>query len=172
VSFSNPFATKTDDVSTLTALEINTAGANIASAFDTTGANTVVGATTFSGTQSVTGLVTYSGTNGRQLIRIDSSTLGDANATVDVSKDLWACDVAVLSLRTWTLRHSTAPTPSAGDTIMITKVGGGGSSVDVKREDATIVASFGTGAGSLTVVYRGGAWRGLDGDSVTHGAGW
>lgn len=178
MSFSNPFGTKTDDVSTVTAAELNAAGASIASAFDVNGTNTVIGTHTFTGatlngTITLGAAVTHSGSASTTQWRLDNTTLGDADATIDISKDIWITATATSSTRTWTLRHSTSPVPSAGHMIHIVRSNGGGpSAVNVKREGGTTVVTLGAGLFCTATVYFDGTnWRLLQTVNGTPGAG-
>jgi hypothetical protein len=74
---------------------------------------------TSAGSQTFQGPVTYSGSSARQTFR--TNTVGDANATIDVTADTWTQSSSLTAARTITVRNSSAPVPASGERIRYTK---------------------------------------------------
>jgi hypothetical protein len=119
---------------------------------------------TFGATITRTGKETLSGASARTVKRL--TTANDADQTVDVSKDVWQIPATLTGSRTYTLRHSTSPVPSAGEELHFFRTAPTGTSANaayIKREDGTTLFIFANSYhGFCKVVFDGSAWQILE----------
>ena len=111
---------------------------------------TLAGANTFTGDvilnnnsaafSSVRTLSFASSTVGSVAYRV--GTVGDANATIDVSKDEYRVPRTLTGARTYTLRHSTSPTPANGQRILVSRTACISNLCNFVREGGVPLAEF------------------------------
>lgn len=130
----------------LTALESNKAGKALN--------ETVTGTWTYSGRQIYNAGITLGGSVEGIRLRA-AANIADANATIDISQDVYRCQNAALTTnRTLTLRHTTSPIPNDGDTLTVIRSNQASFTLTVSREDTTIVATLPSAAwSSATFLY-------------------
>ncbi len=117
---------------------------------------------TFNGDVIVRGRLDLDGNGGRITKRVDTSTLGDADADITLSNDIWITSGTLTAFRTYTLRH-TGIAAVAGDTVTVVFRNAGLQDVTVENEAASTIfiynGSGGANRAAATVVWDGAAWR-------------
>lgn len=104
------------------------------------------------------GAENLSGTGATTAWRMTNAT--DADETHDVASDFVRVPATLSTLRVYTLRHSTSPTPTTGNVIRFWRMGSAYSNnARIRREDGTVLATFGSTSNSgCTVAWNGSAW--------------
>lgn len=130
---------------------------------DTTGISMPGGSwATATGNLTMTNKVILSGSTAGIALRV--GTVTDTPSTIDVSKDVWQVPKALAAVRRYTLRHSTSPIPTEGQTITVNRSFAITSDAEFQREDTTLLATLEIGGqdvkSSITFVYRvtDGGW--------------
>lgn len=95
--------------------------------------------------------------------------VGDANATASTDYDYVEIDVAGATQRTVTLRVTSAPIPTRGDTVIVRKIGNGAGGGEIVNEgSATYICRWnGAQKGQAQLVFDGSYWRLLSGTNTS-----
>lgn len=102
------------------------------------------------------------GSNAKFGWRVDTSTLGDADATLTTAEDYYICNTNIGSPRTWTLSTTGA---NEGNLITISRNDNGGGIVTVASNaggsalSVSLRARNGTGPASATFIFDGSEWN-------------
>ena len=160
----------TDDVSLVPAAFLEQMRVDINRAVDGNAGGTYAAPIVWSGLQTHTGRILFSGSDAG--IRNRVGAIANADATRDVSSDIYIASAGITANRTITLRHSTAPVPALGQVIrfanhILTAVGA--CSWIFKREGGAVelgrlqfIAAENDGLGFISFVYTSSGWEGFE----------
>jgi hypothetical protein len=139
--------------------------ANIAAATTLSGTNTLSGATTISGALTLSGATTQtaahtkSGANAYTSLRATQINSALAVDTLSTDADVWWVLTPIAVNVVYTLK-STGPVPPEGTTVTVLCYNVGlGKTVEIRREDASLILTFTTGNGGAEFVVIGNDWK-------------
>jgi hypothetical protein len=142
------------------------ATATVAAAITLSGATTISGALTcsntiaLSGVTTQTGTFTKSGTGAISAERVQATNPALAIETISTDADTWYVATIVPGGASVYTVKSSSPTPSVGARVSLNAYNTGiGKSIEVKREDASLIATLTTGDGGVTLVFWDGGWK-------------